>query len=237
MRVFLFGLFLWRICLMNPQTAFVQLVLLVFGIIGFISFLSILWCFLNLEDNSGYMNSGYGNVRYTVYIWGFSCLDYSFNVLILRINNLGLYNWFCHIYFTYCLIVCYSMLVLTTRFSMHAFWLGFIDTCVLIYAHLLAFFLPLVGEFWLPWSLHVQILELALWWTSWWSELRNGSIVDQSLTVRSFILPSPLLVLRVFFFVTHERLLYYSYLCISLYSRICAYRWCNIFIILYHIMW
>ena len=33
-----------------------------------LSVISILWCFLDLGDNSGYMNSGYGDVRYKVYI-------------------------------------------------------------------------------------------------------------------------------------------------------------------------
>ena len=31
------------------------------------------------------MNSGYGDVRYRVYIWGFSCLDYSFDILTSRL--------------------------------------------------------------------------------------------------------------------------------------------------------
>jgi len=35
-------------------------------------------------------------VRYMVYIRGFLYLDYSFDVIILQIYNLGLYNWFCH---------------------------------------------------------------------------------------------------------------------------------------------
>ena len=43
--------------------------------------------------------------------------------------------------------------------------------------------------------------------------------------------------LSSFPFVTRERLLYCSYLYISLYSRICAYRWCNILVILRHIWW
>ena len=71
-----------------------------------LSVLSILWCFLNLGDNSGYMNSGYGDIRYRLYTWRFSCLDYSFDVLISQIGILGLYNWFCHIYFTWCLTAC-----------------------------------------------------------------------------------------------------------------------------------
>jgi len=95
-----------------------------------LSFLSILCYFLSLEDNSGYINSGYGDVRYRVYIWEFSCLDYSFDVLISYISNLGLYNGFFHIYFTWCLIACPWVFVLMIQFSIHALWLRFIDTCV-----------------------------------------------------------------------------------------------------------
>ena len=51
------------------------------------SILSVLWCFLSLGDNSGYINSGYGDVRYRVYIWGFPYLDYFFDVLISQIGN------------------------------------------------------------------------------------------------------------------------------------------------------
>ena len=35
---------------------------------------------------------------YIVYIWGFSCLDYSSDVLIPWIQQLSLYNWFAYIY-------------------------------------------------------------------------------------------------------------------------------------------
>ena len=55
-----------------------------------------------------------------VYIRGFSCLDYSFDALILQIGNLGLYNWFYNIYFTCYLLTCSCIPVLTIRFSMHA---------------------------------------------------------------------------------------------------------------------
>ena len=135
--------------------------------------LPILWCFLSLRNSSGYINSGYSDARYKVYIWGFLYLDYSFDVLISRISNLGVYNWFCHFYFTCYLISCFCMSVLTTWFSVHAVWLGFIDTRVVIYARHLAFILPLVGEFLIPLDLHIQILELGLWWTSWWAELQT----------------------------------------------------------------
>jgi len=112
----------------------------------------VLCCFLNLEDNSGDINSEYSDVRYTVYIWWFPYLDYSLYVLISRISNLGLYNWFFHIYFSWYLITCSCMPVLTIQFLIHGFWLEFIDTRVLIYARQLALILPLVVEFSLPWT-------------------------------------------------------------------------------------
>ena len=69
-----------------------------------------------------------------------------------------------------------------------------------------------------------------------WSEWHSNS-VDHRQTIWSPILLGPLCVSRVFLLQTCERLLYCSYLYISLYSRICAYRWYNILIILCHILW
>ena len=39
--------------------------------------------------NSGRMDLVYDDMRYMVYRWGFSCLDYSFNVLISWSHKLG----------------------------------------------------------------------------------------------------------------------------------------------------
>ena len=64
----------------------------VFGIISFINFLSVLWYFLSLWDNSSCMNPRYGNVSYRVYIWGFPCFDYFFDIQNSLIHNLSLYN-------------------------------------------------------------------------------------------------------------------------------------------------
>jgi len=110
------------------------------------SILLILCCFLSLGDNSVCMNSGFGDMRYMIYIWDFFCLNYSFNVLILWIHNLGLYNWFCHIYFTWCLIACSCVSMLTTWFPIHTLRFRFIDTLVVAYARHLALILPLVGQ-------------------------------------------------------------------------------------------
>jgi len=135
---------------------------------------------------------------YMVYIWRFPCLDYSFDVLISRIYNLSLYNWFYHIYFTCYLLTCSCMPMFTTRFSMHDLVLRFIDTRVLIPACHLAFTIPLVGEFWLPWTCMFRSQSMELVDSSCcWSEMRRGS-VDHRQTIWSPILPAPLLVSWVF---------------------------------------
>ena len=53
-----------------------------------------------VKANSGYINSDYSDVRCRVYIWGLPCLDYSIDILISRISNVGLYNWFFCSYLT-----------------------------------------------------------------------------------------------------------------------------------------
>ena len=108
-----------------------------------LSVLLILCCFLSLGDNSGCMNSRYGDVWYMVCIWGFSCLNYFFDVIISQIHNLSLYNWFCHIYLMP--LACSCEFMLTTRFSINAFPFEFIDTCVLVYASHLTLILSHIG--------------------------------------------------------------------------------------------
>ena len=58
------------------------------------------------------------------------------------------------------LSACSCIHVLKTWFLVHAFWLGFIDTRVHIYARHLSFITPLVEEFLTPLDPHVQIPEL-----------------------------------------------------------------------------
>jgi len=79
------------------------------------------------------------------------------------------------------------------------FWFRFINTRVLIPARDLAFITPLVGEFLTPLDLHVQIIVLGPWRTSYWSEWRSESVVDQWKTSLWPHPSSPLLVSRVFF--------------------------------------
>ena len=49
--------------------------------------------------NSNCIDLVYDDVKYMVYRWGFSYLDYSFDVLISWNHKLGLYLWFCRICF------------------------------------------------------------------------------------------------------------------------------------------
>jgi len=110
-------------------------------------------------------------------------------------------------------------------------WFGFIDTRVFIFAHHLVLASPLAREFWLPWILMSRSWSLEpVNSPSCWPERCSGS-VDPQQTVQSPIFLGPLHVSRVFLLWTRERHLYCSCLYISLYSRICAYRWCNILVI------
>jgi len=102
-------------------------------------------------------------------------------------------------------------------------WFGFIDTRVLIYARHLAFAIPLVGEFWLPWILMSRSRSLELvdslgCWLEWHSEN-----VDHRQTVWSSILPGFLARLSNFLSWLVSAICT-VYDCISLYSRICAYQ-------------
>ena len=110
MWVFLFGLSSRRTNLMNPSYNFIQLVLptiasntllctwtvlalfascLKWYLWYWISWLAclnhvsmIIKYYYNYPDNLGCINSGDSDMRYKVYIWGFSCLDYSLDVLV-----------------------------------------------------------------------------------------------------------------------------------------------------------
>ena len=55
------------------------------------------------------------------------------------------------------------VLVMTMRFSIHAFLFIFIKTRVLVPARHLTFITPLIEEFLTPLDLHIQILELGTW--------------------------------------------------------------------------
>ena len=124
-----------------------------------------------VKANSGYINSDYSDERCRVYIWGFPCLDYSFDVQISQIGNVDLYNWFPYSYFTYCLISCSYVLIFTIHLSctcvpdMHATWLYHMYSRV-------ASDNP---------ESHVQILEPGPWWPwcSWSECAADPSIVTE----------------------------------------------------------
>ena len=86
----------------------------------FYQFYQFVWYFLNLGDNSGLYElriqwrEVYG-IYMRVFLFGLF-LD----VLTLQIGNLGLYNWFYCIHFTFYLLTCFCMFMLTTQFSVHA---------------------------------------------------------------------------------------------------------------------
>ena len=148
--------------------------------------------------NSSCLNSDYGDIRHIVYIWGFPCLDYSFDVPISRISNLSLYNWFYYIYFTWCLIACSCVSVLTIWFLIHALWLEFIDTRVLVPAYHVALASLLVGKL-SPLDLNVQISEPGAYRLSQLMIRDAQGSVNHRQTVQRPFLSGPLLGSRVFF--------------------------------------
>ena len=61
-------------------------------------------------SSSGCIHSDFGDMRYKVYIWGFSYLNYPLNVLISWIQQLSLYNWVCpHLYIIHYLMLHYML--------------------------------------------------------------------------------------------------------------------------------
>jgi len=151
------------------------------------------------------MNPGYSDVRYMVYIWGnmvyiwgFPYLDYYFDVLISQNRNLGLCNWCCHIYFTWCLIAYSYVPVIMTQFFNTWFWLGHIGARV----------------FFMHGTWHSSYHSLGYFWQLWtcMPRFRSLELVDSpdcwlECAVEAWIIadlpgpyPSrPLLVSRVFF--------------------------------------
>jgi len=153
-----------------------------------------------IVDSSGCAYSIDGDNWNMVYRWRLHCLNYPLEVSISWIYLLSSYFWFCH----FCIFQhlmphsCSCMLVLTTRFLLHALWLMFVNTRVVIYARHLAFIKLLVREFLTPLDLYVQIPKLRSRLTSFWSEWRSGSIVDQRKTSPWSYPSRPLLISQVF---------------------------------------
>ena len=150
-----------------------------------------------------------------VYRWGFPCLNYSFDVLVLWSCDLKPYNQICS-------SSAYLVLSLYTCLPLLATWL-------------LPHHSP--GEFWLLWILMSRFWSLErVDSPSCWSEWRSGS-VDLQRTALSSILPGPPVCLSSFPFVNSWVPVYCSYLYISLYSRNYVYQGCNIHVILDHLWW
>ena len=150
-------------------------------------------------------------------------MDYSFDVLTSRISNLGLYNKFYHVYFTYCLLTCSCMSVLTTRFQ-YMFMIRIYRYTCLYPCMPLGIYNTTRWRVLTPLDPHVQISELRAYGFSRML-IRNAQRKRGSSAVRLRPYPSrPPARLSSFLSVTCERPLYGSYLYISLYSHICAYR-------------
>jgi len=165
-----------------------------------ISWWFILFYLVVIVDSSGCAYSVDRDMRYMVYRWGFSCLDYPLEGSTLWIYLLNSYNWFCHISLSHHLMPysCSCVLVFTIRFSMHALLFRFIDTCVLVFARHLAFATPLVGELRLPWIFMFRFRSLDLVDSPCrWSEWRSGSVNHRQI-VWSPILPAPCSALEFF---------------------------------------
>ena len=93
-----------------------------------------------------------------------------------------------------------------------------------------------LGSFWLPWIFMFRSLSLELLDSPCWSECAVVASWISSWPFKPYPF-RPTIRLSSFPFVIRKRLLYCSYLYISLYSCICAYQGCNIHVILYHILW
>ena len=107
MRIFLFGLFLRRISLMESWPKFVRLVLLIFGFILFYQFYQF---YVSLGD-----------------------------------------NWCCLVYFTFSLLICSCMPMLTIQFSIHTYDSDYRYTYACLYTLSIRIATRWV-TFWLPWT-------------------------------------------------------------------------------------
>jgi len=148
------------------------------------------------------------------YIRGSPCLNYSFDMLISLISNLGLYNWPYRIYFT-----CYLFPAHVCLYSWHNFQYMLLTR---IYRYTYVYLcMPLDIHHTTHWgvltplNLHVQILKL---WACrfFWLLIRHAQRKHEFSADRLEPHPSrPPCSSPEFFFCNREHLLFYSY-CISL---------------------
>ena len=162
-------------------------------------------------------------MRYIVYRWGFSCLDFLLEVSISWIYLLSPYNWLCHFYTSHYLmpLSCSCMDVLTLRFSMYAF-------CTQIYRYTCAYpYTPFGIRHTTRWGVltlldpYIQISELVDS-SGCWSEWRSES-VNHWQTIWSPIIQALLLDSRIFLF--------------WLWAFFCTVHYCKLFVFshLHHI--
>jgi len=140
--------------------------------------------------------------------------------------------WYHLLYFYVLLFACAHSTIFNA-----CLWFEFIDTCVLIFARHLTFASSLVGEFWLPWILMSRFKAWSLWILPV-ADQRCASeawIINRPFEALSF--QAPLLGFRVFplWLWTLICTVYDCiFLCILAFAPI---RWCNILVILCHILW
>jgi len=79
--------------------------------------------------NSSCMSSDYGDMGHMVYIWEFSCLDYSFDVHILWSRKLNLYRWFCRNCFYWVLLRISGFIIIIIILYIFTSWL---TTCIIM---------------------------------------------------------------------------------------------------------
>ena len=100
-------------------------------------------------------------MKYKVYIWLYSCLDYPLDVLISWIRIWACTTGFIHIYFTWCFIDCLRVHVLMTRFFIYVFLIWIYRYTYDCLCMPLSIILRICWvTFWQPLNLHVQIPEL-----------------------------------------------------------------------------
>ena len=161
----------------------------------------------------------------------FSCLDYFFNVLISWIYNLSLYNWFCHICITWYLISCSCVYNHYTVFDICFFEsVLLIHVCLLVHVtchsfyHSLGSFLTLRTFMFRSWSLGLS------------GPICRGPSLFCGAVDRLWLLVQLLLInSRDFSYSSWASLVLFRFM--YLFVNYTASWWCNIPVILYHVLW